>query len=60
MDAGSAFEHLVRFSLAWRKSLLLVVLVLAALGGVYVARHFEMDSRSENLISERVPWRQSE
>jgi uncharacterized protein len=60
MDAGSAFEHLVRFSLVWRKSLLLVLLVLAALGGVYVARHFEMDSRSENLISERVPWRQSE
>ena len=34
--------------------------MLAGLCGFYVARHFEMDSRSENLISERVPWRQSE
>ncbi len=60
MDPGSAFEHLVRFSLLWRRSVLFVLLVLAGLGGIYVARHFEMDSRSENLISERVPWRQNE
>lgn len=54
------FELLVRFSLAYRKSILVVLALLAVISGVYVARHFEMDSRSENLISASVPWRQRE
>ena len=52
------FEFLVRFSLAYRKSILLALALLAVISGVYVARHFEMDSRSEDLISQNVPWRQ--
>lgn len=52
------FEFLVRFSLAYRKSILVALAVLAAISGIYVARHFEMDSRSEDLISQNVPWRQ--
>jgi hypothetical protein len=50
----------VRFSLAYRKSILLALALIAVISGVYVARHFEMDSRSENLISASVPWRQRE
>lgn len=52
------FDRLVRISLVWRTSILVVVVLIAALSGVYVARHFEIDSRSENLISASIPWRQ--
>lgn len=54
------FDRLVRVSLVWRKSILVLVVLIAGLGGVYVTRHFEIDSRSENLISASVPWRQRE
>lgn len=54
------FDRLVRVSLVWRKSILVAVVLFAALCGIYVARHFEIDSRSENLISSSVAWRQRE
>lgn len=54
------FDRLVRVSLVWRKSILLVVVLFAALSGVYVARHFDIDSRSDDLISSKIAWRQRE
>jgi uncharacterized protein len=35
-------------------------LVLAALSAIYTARHFAIDTDVNDLISERLPWRQSE
>jgi hypothetical protein len=35
-------------------------LLLAALSAIYTARHFAIDTDVNNLISERLPWRQSE
>ena len=52
------FDRLVRISLVWRKSILVVIVLIAALSGVYVTHHFGIDSRSENLISASIPWRQ--
>src|SRR5256885_12504016 len=60
MDGVPMFERLVRFSLNYRKSVVLILVLVAALSGIYVSRHFEMDSRSDNLISANVPWRQRE
>src|SRR2546423_4951797 len=58
MDRVPMFERLVRFSLKHTKLVVLVLALLAALSGIYVAQHFEIDSRSEDLISASVPWRQ--
>src|SRR5437588_12860204 len=60
MERTSMFEGLVRFSLRYPKSVLLVLAAIAVVSGIYVSRHFEMDSRSENLISHSIPWRQRE
>src|ERR1700722_803028 len=35
-------------------------LLLAAMSAIYTARHFAIDTDVNNLISERLPWRQSE
>ena len=35
-------------------------LLLAALCAIYTARHFAIDTDVNNLLSERLPWRQSE
>jgi uncharacterized protein len=35
-------------------------LILAALSAIYAVRHFAIDTNVNNLISERLPWRQSE
>jgi uncharacterized protein len=35
-------------------------ILLAALSTLYTARHFAIDTNVNNLISERLPWRQSE
>ena len=35
-------------------------LLLAAMSAIYTARHFAIDTDINNLISERLPWRQSE
>jgi uncharacterized protein len=35
-------------------------LVLAVLSTIYTARHFAIDTNINNLISERLPWRQNE
>ena len=35
-------------------------LLLAALSAIYTARHFAIDTDINDLISERLPWRQSE
>jgi uncharacterized protein len=35
-------------------------LLAAAAASFYVSKHFDMDSRSEDLISANVPWRQRE
>ncbi len=58
MDRTSIFEFLVRWSLAYRKSILVLIVLLAGFSGFYVVRHFNINSRSEDLISKTVPWRQ--
>jgi uncharacterized protein len=35
-------------------------LLLASLSAIYVVRHFAIDTEINNLISERLPWRQNE
>lgn len=56
----AVFDRLVRFSLTWRNPILAVIALIAVLSGIYVTHRFEIDSRSENLISASVPWRQRE
>jgi hopanoid biosynthesis associated RND transporter like protein HpnN len=45
-----------------RHSMLVIAaaLILAALSAIYAVRHFAIDTNVNNLISERLPWRQSE
>ena len=38
----------------------MAIVLAAAAASFYVSRHFEMDSRSEDLISQNAPWRQHE
>lgn len=52
------FEHLVRICCRHAAVAVAVCLLAAALGTLYVARNFEMDSNSENLLSPDLPWRQ--
>jgi hopanoid biosynthesis associated RND transporter like protein HpnN len=42
------------------KLVIAAALVVAALSVVYAARHFAIDTDINNLISERLPWRQNE
>ena len=42
------------------RSVIAAALLLAALCAIYTARHFAIDTDVNNLISERLPWRQSE
>src|ERR1700729_1601337 len=42
------------------KLVIAAALVVAALSAVYAARHFAIDTDINNLISERLPWRQNE
>jgi len=52
------FENLVRFCCRHAKSVLAASVIAALAAGLYVARNFEMDSNSENLLSPNLPWRQ--
>ena len=42
------------------KLVIAATLLLAALSAIYTARHFAIDTDINDLISERLPWRQSE
>src|SRR5580704_8292083 len=54
IDRGVAYctEH--------SKLVIAAALLLAALSAIYTARHFAIDTDINNLISERLPWRQNE
>ena len=52
------FENLVRFCCRHAKSVLAASVIVALACGLYVARNFEMDSNSENLLSPDLSWRQ--
>lgn len=54
IDRGVAY--CVRYP-AW---VIAAALVLAALSTIYTARHFAIDTNINNLISNRLPWRQNE
>src|SRR3984885_16220303 len=42
------------------RALIAAALLLAAVSAFYTARHFAIDTDINNLISERLPWRQNE
>ena len=51
---------IVVFSARARWLVLAIALAAAAYSAIYVSRHFAIDTNINNLISERLPWRQNE
>lgn len=50
--------NIVGFSARERWLVLAVAACVAAFAGVYVARHFAIDTNIDDLISSHLPWRQ--
>jgi hypothetical protein len=50
---------LVAFSVSRAWLVIGVSLVLAVLAGVYASGHFKMTTDTEQLISDKLPWRQN-
>src|ERR1700758_1845304 len=53
-------DRAVAYCIRHSKLVIAAALLLAALSAIYVVRHFAIDTEINNLISERLPWRQSE
>jgi hypothetical protein len=53
-------DYAVTSCIRHAKLTIAAALVIAALSAVYTARHFAIDTDINNLISERLPWRQNE
>src|SRR5580704_18866377 len=53
-------DYAVTSCIRHAKLTIVAALVVAALSAVYTARHFAIDTDINNLISERLPWRQNE
>jgi len=51
-------SRIVDFCLRFPRSVVIVGLVLAAVTGVYAARHFTITSDIDALLSKALPWRQ--
>ena len=56
MDRSLGVAYCIRHS----KLVIAAALLLAALSAIYTARHFAIDTDINNLISDRLPWRQNE
>jgi uncharacterized protein len=50
----------VAYCISHSKLVIAAALLLAAMSAIYAARHFAIDTDINNLISERLPWRQNE
>ena len=50
----------VTYCIGHSKSVIGAAILLAALSAIYTARHFTIDTDINNLISERLPWRENE
>jgi uncharacterized protein len=50
----------VAYCIGHSKLVIAAALLLAALSAIYAARHFAIDTDINNLISDRLPWRQNE
>ena len=50
----------VGFSARQRYAVLAIAIAVAAASGVYVARHFAINTDIEHLLSRKLPWRQTE
>ena len=50
----------VAYCIRHSKLVIAAALLLAALSAIYTARHFAIDTDINNLISDRLPWRQNE
>ena len=53
-------DRAVAYCIRHSKLVIAAALLLAALSAIYAARHFAIDTDINNLISERLPWRQNE
>src|ERR1700730_16102654 len=53
-------DRWVTYCIAHSKSVIAAAILLAALSAIYTARHFSIDTDINNLISERLPWRENE
>jgi hopanoid biosynthesis associated RND transporter like protein HpnN len=53
-------DRAVAYCISHSKLVIAAALLLAALSAIYAARHFAIDTDINNLISERLPWRQNE
>ena len=53
-------DRAVAYCIGHSMLVIAAALLLAAMSAIYTARHFAIDTDINNLISERLPWRQSE
>jgi uncharacterized protein len=53
-------DRAIAYSIRHSKPVIAAALLLAALCAIYTARHFAIDTDINNLIAERLPWRQNE
>ena len=53
-------DRAVAYCIQHSKLVIVAALLLAALSAIYTARHFAINTDINNLISERLPWRQNE
>jgi hopanoid biosynthesis associated RND transporter like protein HpnN len=58
-EKPSVMAKLVAFSVSRAWLVIAVSLVLAVLAGVYASGHFKMTTDTEQLISDKLPWRQN-
>ena len=50
----------VVYCIRYSKLVIAAAILLAVISAIYTARHFAIDTDINNLISERLPWRQNE
>ncbi len=53
-------EKIVGLCLSWPKTIVLIFLVLTGFGVYYTSVYFAIDTDTENLFSEKIPWRHNE
>ncbi len=55
----SWINRAARYCVSHFRSVIAAALVLTVISGVYAARHFAIDTNVDDLLSEKLPWRQN-
>jgi uncharacterized protein len=53
-------EKIVGFCLSWPKTIVLIFLILTGSGAYFTATRFAIDTDTEHLFSQKIPWRHNE